>query len=61
MDKKIEKVNEQVNQKAQEASDLKGNWMQDILQIEEDIRRVHRTILKTTAYKIAKRTGNLVK
>lgn len=61
VDKKVEKVNEQVSQKAQEASNIKESWMQDVLQIEQDIRKVHKLILRTTAYKIAKRTGNLVK
>lgn len=58
-EKQIKKMNESVLEDTAEVMQAKEDWRHDVIQFEKDIRRIHRTITQSTAYRIAKRTGNL--
>lgn len=60
-EKETKKVDAGVEEIQQEVTKAKESWMQDVIEFEQDIRKIHTLIKRSTAYRIAKRTGNLVK
>lgn len=60
-EKESAKVNQNIHEATVEVAEAKRNWMQNVSNFEQDMREIHKAIMKSTAYRVAKKTGNLVK